>query len=202
MNDLGKICTDKLKIRQPTCPWWFLFTFDNPIRKFYQDPEKILTPYLNQGDLAVDLGCGMGYFSVPMAKLVGETGKVICVDLQAEMLQGLKKRAQRAGLAERIDLHHCTQEQIGVTGPVDFVVAFWMAHEVHHRKEFFDQIYKMLKTGGSLLIAEPYLHVSRRSFQQMRAELLECGFSILDNPGIGFSRSILVQKEKGARSWK
>ena len=202
MNDLGKICTGKIKIQQPTCPWWFLFTFDNPLRKVYQDPKKILAPYINQGDIAVDLGCGMGYFSIPLASLVGDTGQVICVDLQLEMLSGLQKRALRAGLAERINLHQCTQEQIGVRGPVDFVLAFWMVHEVRLRKKFLDQIYKMLKDGGSLLIAEPYLHVSGRSFQQMQAELLECGFSRIENPRIGFSRSILVQKDKGARSWK
>ena len=184
----------KLKIKQPTCPWWFLFTFDNPLRKFYQDPEKILAPYLNQGDIAVDLGCGMGYFSIPLAILVGDTGKVISVDLQSEMLSGLHKRAQRIGLAERINLHQCTQEQIGVIGPVDFVLAFWMVHEVHLRKKFLDQIYKMLKDGGNLLIAEPYLHVSGRSFQQMQAELMESGFSILEYPRIGFSRSILAVK--------
>jgi len=194
MNNSGNKLIEKIKIRQPTCPWWFLFTFDNPLRKFYQDPEKILAPYLNQGDIAVDLGCGMGYFSIPLAILVGDTGKVISVDLQSEMLSGLHKRAQRIGLAERINLHQCTQEQIGVIGPVDFVLAFWMVHEVHLRKKFLDQIYKMLKDGGNLLIAEPYLHVSGRSFQQMQAELKESGFSILEYPRIGFSRSILAVK--------
>ncbi len=88
---LEKSAPSKIKIRQPTCPWWFLFTFDNPLRKFYQDPEKILAPYINQGDIAVDLGCGMGYFSIPLASLVGDTGKVISVDLQSEMLSGLKR---------------------------------------------------------------------------------------------------------------
>ncbi len=77
MNELwkGNMMIEKLKIRQPTCPWWFLFTFDNPLRKFYQDPEKILTPYLKSGEIVVDLGCGMGYFSIPMADWLGKPGK-------------------------------------------------------------------------------------------------------------------------------
>ncbi len=86
----GNMKIEKLKIRQPTCPWWFLFTFDNPFRKIYQDPFTILTPYLKNGDTAVDLGCGMGYFSIPMAELVGDRGKVVAVDLQERMLPGFE----------------------------------------------------------------------------------------------------------------
>ena len=192
----------KITLKQPTCPWWFLFTFDNPLRKIYQDPEKILKPYLQPGDTAVDIGCGMGYFTIALARLVGEEGQVIAVDLQTEMLSGLQKRAQRAGLTERIKVHQSAQDRIGVPGPVDFVLAFWMVHEVHHRRKFLEQIFQLLKDGGRLLIAEPYLHVSGKTFQEMVSDLQAIGFSIQENPGIGFSRSILAQKVQGASSWK
>jgi len=65
-----KILMDKIKIRQPTCPWWFLFTFDNPLRKIYQDPLKILSPYINVGDTAVDLGCGMGFPRIGFSRAI------------------------------------------------------------------------------------------------------------------------------------
>ena len=97
--------THKRRSKQPTCPWWFLFTFDNPLRKLYQNPERILAPYINEGDLVADLGCGMGYFSLPLARLVGDDGKVTAVDLQPQMLDGVKRRADRAGLQNRIYLH-------------------------------------------------------------------------------------------------
>ncbi len=187
---------EKLKIGQPTCPWWFLFTFDNPFRKIYQDPFTILTPYLKNGDTAVDLGCGMGYFSIPMAELVGDRGKVIAVDLQERMLAGLRGRAEKAKLLERIKTHRCTQNQIGISEEVDFVLAFWMVHEVHISQSFLEQIRVMLKPGGRLLIAEPYIHVSRNKFQEIKSQLDEVGFSILGSPAIGFSRSILVEKDQ------
>jgi len=185
----------KLKIKQPTCPWWFLFTFDNPLRKLYQDPYKILAPYLLTGSTVIDLGCGMGYFSIPMAALVGEQGKVIAVDLQEQMLVGLRGRADKAGLVERIKTHHCTQDQIGVSEEADFILAFWMLHEVHDSRSFLEQVLGMLKTGGRLLIAEPYFHVTRYKFQAMESEINEAGFSISGSPAIGFSRSILVEKD-------
>lgn len=184
----------KLKIKQPTCPWWFLFTFDNPLRKLYQDPYKILTPYLKTGDSAIDLGCGMGYFSIPMAALVGEQGLVIAVDLQEKMLAGLRGRADKAGLCERIKTHQCTQDLIGISEEANFVLAFWMVHEVHDSRSFLKQIRVMLKTGGRLLIAEPYVHVSQNRFGEIQAEVKDAGFSIVGSPRVGFSRTILAER--------
>ena len=149
MNNSGNKLIDKIKIRQPTCPWWFLFTFDNPLRKFYQDPEKILAPHLKSGEIVLDLGCGMGYFSIPMARLVGETGKVIAVDLQAQMLAGLRRRAEMTGLSERVTTHQCDQDRIGITEIVDFALAFWMVHEVHDCRSFLEQIRDQLNAGDS-----------------------------------------------------
>lgn len=184
----------KLKIKQPTCPWWFLFTFDNPLRKLYQDPIQILTPYIKTGDSVIDLGCGMGYFSIPMAVLVGEQGKVISVDLQEQMLAGLRVRAEKADLLDRIRTHQSTQDQIGISEEADFVLAFWMAHEVHDSRSFFEQIRGMLKTDGWLLIAEPYIHVSQSRFCEIQAEVKDAGFSIVGSPRVGFSRTILAER--------
>ena len=196
MNEFGKgkMKIEKLKIRQPTCPWWFLFTFDNPLRKIYQDPLKILSPYINVGDKVVDLGCGMGYFSIPLANLVGEDGKVIAVDLQSKMLAGLRRRAKKTDLLSRIQTHQASQDRIGLSDTADFVLAFWMVHEVHESRSFLAQIHSILKNNGRLLIVEPYIHVSRERFGQIQAEVIDAGFSIVGSPRIGFSRTIFVER--------
>ncbi len=143
----------------------------------------------------MDLGCGMGYFSLPLAKLVGEDGQVIAVDLQPRMLAGLKRRAEKTILLERIKLHQCSQDQIGIPGPVDFVLAFWMVHEVHTSRVFLEQIWDMLKNQGLLLIVEPYIHVSEEKFRQTETESLQTGFLIKDRLKIGFSQSVLLCKD-------
>ena len=95
------------------CPWWLCPTFDNPLRRLIHNPDRILAGLVRPGETALDLGCGMGYFSIPLARLVGPEGKVICVDLQEQMLAGVRRRAERAGVADRIRLHRAGTDGLG-----------------------------------------------------------------------------------------
>ena len=97
----------------------------------------------------------MGYFTIPLARITGPGGKVIAVDLQERMLDALVRRAEKAGVADRIIPHRCQKESLGVEGPADFALAFWMAHEVPDKPRFFREIFAFLKQGGRLLLVEP-----------------------------------------------
>jgi ubiquinone/menaquinone biosynthesis C-methylase UbiE len=77
------------------CPWWRGYTFDNPVRKLFHRPQKILAPYLTAGMRVMDVGCGMGYFAIAMAEIVGDKGKVFCLDVQSKILEITEKRARR-----------------------------------------------------------------------------------------------------------
>ncbi|MEJ2100609.1 MAG: methyltransferase domain-containing protein [Desulfobacterales bacterium] len=113
------------------CPWWLGYTFDNPIRKLFHQPQKLLAPYLNAGMRAMDVGCGMGYFSIAMAKMVGEKGKVFCVDLQLKMLEITEKRARRANLNSRMAFYRCEPDNLSIAEKVDFILSFWMENTRH-----------------------------------------------------------------------
>ena len=105
------------------CPWWLGYFLINPLRKLMQHPEKMLGPYLKPGMIAVDIGSGMGYLSLPMALLVGDSGKVICVDLQEKMLSSLRKRAHKAGLSARIETRRAGVDTLNLSdmaGCADF----------------------------------------------------------------------------------
>jgi ubiquinone/menaquinone biosynthesis C-methylase UbiE len=177
-----------------TCPWWLIFTFDNPLRKLAQDPLKILSPFVKPGDTVLDVGCGMGYFSLGLAKLVGANGKVIAVDLQPQMLAGLSKRATTAGLESRIQPQLSQPDKLGVSEPVDFVLAFWMVHEVRQRREFLQEIYSLVKPGGKFLVVEPVIHVTGPDFARTVALARKIGFTTQDSPHVAASRSILFEK--------
>lgn len=176
------------------CPWWLAYTFDNPLRRIFHRPEEIFAPYLKEGMTAIDLGCGMGYFSIGMAKIVGESGKIIAVDLQQKMLDTLKKRAEKAGVANRITTFLCDKNNIGSHEGVDFALAFWMAHETPDELRFLKQIQAILKKSGKLLLAEPKGHVTFSEFKKTVSLAQESGFKLIDSPGISLSHAALLAK--------
>jgi ubiquinone/menaquinone biosynthesis C-methylase UbiE len=181
------------------CPWWLCYSFDNPLRRLFHDPEPLLAPHVNPGMTVVDIGCGMGYFTIPLARLTGPGGKVIAVDLQQRMLDALIRRAAKAGMADRIIPHRCQKESLGVVGPADFALVFWMAHEVPDKPRFFREIFALLKQGGWLLLVEPKYHVTLGGFERTLAACREVGFSLWDEPVVALSRAALMGRGEPRR---
>ena len=175
-----------------TCPWWLCFTFDNPIRRLVHNPEEILRPYVEEGFTVLDIGPGMGFFSIPLARLVGPKGRVIAADLQNEMLHALLKRAKKAGVDERITLHLSKPDSLGIKDKIDFALAFWMLHEVSNQANFLKEVRTALKAGGKLLISEPRIHVSQKMLEESIKVATANGFQVFYRPRIRFSRSILL----------
>ncbi|NOX56691.1 MAG: class I SAM-dependent methyltransferase [Planctomycetes bacterium] len=176
------------------CPWWGGYFIDNPLRRLIHPPRRILAPYVHSGMTVLDFGCGMGVFSIPMASLVGPTGRVIAVDLQQEMLRVLAKRARRAGVADRIRLYQCEADSLEVTDPVDFVLAFYSVHEVPNVRRLWADLFACLRPSGSLLWVEPIGHVPKRMFAEMLKSAEESGFRLRDRPRIRLSHSALLVK--------
>lgn len=187
---------NKVKLDRSTCPWWFIGAFDNPLRKLAHQPERILAGLVLPGQTVLDLGPGMGFFTIPLARMVGPTGAVVAADLQPEMLAGVRRRAEQAGVYERIRLHVAQPEQIGVTGPFDFALAFWMLHEVRKPAGFLAEVYRVLKPGGRLLVAEPVMHVPARQFNREVELAVQQGFRAGAGPSVRFSRSMLLIKDE------
>lgn len=176
------------------CPWWLAYTFDNPLRALFHKPEKILRPYLGPGMTAIDLGCGMGYFSIGMAKMVGDHGKIIAVDLQPQMLDTLNKRAIKAGVGHRITTFLCDEKNIGLHEKVDFALCFWMTHETPDEFNFLQQVQALLKRSGTLLVVEPKIHVTASQFKKTIARAQQAGFKLLHWPTIAFSHAAALER--------
>ena len=170
------------------------WTFDNPLRKLFQDPERILGSFVREGMTVADIGCGMGYFSVAMAKMIGPGGRVLSVDLQEKMLEHLKKRAARARIQDRITTILAEPDDIKITGQVDFVLAFWMVHEVKDIPRFLGQVAVVLKPGGKVLYVEPRMHVTQKRFEEILGYAKDAGFALHDGQKIGMSRSAVLER--------
>jgi ubiquinone/menaquinone biosynthesis C-methylase UbiE len=186
---------DKVFVRDPhVCPWWLCFTFDNIFRKLIQDPYKILSPYIKAGDTILDVGPGMGYFTIPMAIMAGPEGRVIAADIQEKMLLALEKRAERAGVDKRVIIHLSSADSLGIKEQVDFILAFWMVHEVPDRKRFLTELFSVLKDNGTFLLVEPGIHVTKTNFAETVNLAVQVGFTISAEPQIFLSRSVLFVK--------
>ena len=177
-----------------TCPWWGGYFIDNRLRRLLHKPERILAPYVQPGMTVMDFGCGMGFFSIAMAKMMGSEGCVIAVDVQPQMLDTLRKRAERAGVGERIRTHQCEPDSIGADDPVDFVLAFWAAHEASDIRNVVTQVHGSLRPGGKFLAAEPWIHVSARAFRQMLEAAEDVGLRLVDEPRVRLSWTALFVK--------
>ena len=180
------------------CPVWLGYILASPLRKLSQNPQKILEPYVEKGMTALDVGCAMGFFSLPLAELVGPDGKVICVDLQEKMVRSLDRRGRRAGLGDRIETHVCRKDSLGldhVREEVDFALLFAVVHEVPDPPRLFSEIHRMLKPGGRALVVEPKGYVSSKRFEKSVSIATQNGFEVTQRPEIKRARAALLSKK-------
>jgi ubiquinone/menaquinone biosynthesis C-methylase UbiE len=187
----------RVRTAHDVCPVWLASVLASPLRRMIQKPEVLLAGLVKEGQTALDLGCGPGYFTLGMAKLVGPNGKVIAVDFQPEMLARVRASATRAGLLERIVLHQSTFDSIGLaeTGKIDFAMSFWMLHEVGDQAAFLKQVVEMMRPGGKYLVVEPAMHVSEAAFLKSMTVVQQAGLRPVGDPKVSISRAVLFQKD-------
>ncbi len=182
---------------QRVCPWWIGYILASPVRKLLHNPRTILAPYVKEGMTVLDFGSAMGFFSIPLARLVGPAGKVICIDLQEKMIARLKKRAQKAGVAARMETRLCSQDSLGLepfSGTLDFALLFAVVHEVPAREALFAGIATALRARANLLVAEPRGHVSVEDFARTLSVAKAHGFVEAGTPQIARSHSVLLRR--------
>lgn len=175
------------------CPPSVIKWLNSPIRKLIQNPRKIFRAYVRPGDTVVDLGCGGGFFSVALAEMVGTTGRVIAVDLQEKMLEITRKLARKKGILDRITLHRCEGNDLGLSGlQVDFALAFYMVHEIPDRNRFLRQVIAILKPEAKFMIIEPAHHVKPKEYQQMLQEARSAGLKPVEPVKVALSRGMVL----------
>lgn len=170
-------------------------SLDNWLRRCLQNPRRILAPYIKDGMTVLDFGCGPGFFTKDMAHLVGPSGRVIASDLQEGMLKILEDKIRGTEIEKRITLRKSEATTIGTPEQVDFVLAFYLVHEVPDQIEFFRQMRSVLKPGGKLLVVEPLFHVSIAAFAKTVDIARSAGFAPVDRPKIFFSKAVVLQNE-------
>jgi len=179
------------------CPWWLGYLLASPLRGLLENPGELVGPYVREGMTVLEPGPGMGFFTVPLARLVGARGRVIAVEVQPRMLDGLKKRLAKAGLLERVNARLAPAESMQLSdfaGAVDCAVALAVVHEMPSARNFFKETAAALKKGGRLLLAEPTGHVTEADFEEELKFAGEAGLTLIERPAIRRSRTALLGK--------
>jgi ubiquinone/menaquinone biosynthesis C-methylase UbiE len=176
------------------CPVERAGALDNSLRRLLQNPRKILGPYLREGMTALDIGCGPGFFTIPMAQLVGRTGRVIAVDLQEGMLARLRGKIAGTELEPRIVLHKCDETRLGLLESVDFALLFYMVHEIPDKDRFFNELARIVRPAGRVLVVEPPFHVSQSAFAASLAKAETAGFIRTPGPGVFLSKTAILEQ--------
>ena len=175
------------------CPVELAGGLDNRIRRWIQNPWKILKPYIEEGMTVLDMGCGPGFFSVVIAQMVGKSGRVIAVDLQEGMLRKLRDKIQGTELEERITLHKSEEQRIGVSERVDFILAFYVIHELPNPKAVLEELRSILQPKGQVLIVEPPFHVSKTAFEDTKTKARNAGFTSAEGPSVFLGRTAILK---------
>jgi ubiquinone/menaquinone biosynthesis C-methylase UbiE len=112
-------------------------------------------------------------------RLVGETGRVIAIDLQLKLMAVLAARSSATGLSDRIEMRLGAADRLNIedlNGTVDLALALYMAYETANPGRFFREVWRALKNESRLLVIEPRGHVTQREFEKTLATAKEAGF--------------------------
>jgi ubiquinone/menaquinone biosynthesis C-methylase UbiE len=182
---------------QELCPWWVGYLLASPIRKLFERPDKMLAASVRPGMVVLEPGPGMGFFTLELAKMVGNSGMVIAVDIQPKMLDGLRRRVARAGLLDSVEIRQSRRESLGLSDlkqAIDFTLAAAVVHEMPSADWFFSQAGYVSKFGARLLLMEPKGHVTAERFQNELRAANNAGFTVVEPRGGRRSYSVLLEK--------
>lgn len=127
---------------------------DNPTRRKYMPPYKTLEKFglkSKGGGVFLDIGCGIGYFTIPAAKIL-TNGKVIGIDILDEMLELAKERS--IGI-ENIEYIKCGEYDFPIDNSfADYVMLSNVLHEIEDKSRYINEIKRVLKEYGRVFIIE------------------------------------------------
>ncbi len=128
---------------------------DSPWRRIALPPsETLISLGLTAGVDFADIGCGIGYFTIPAALIIGPLNVVYAVDPSIEMIEEASKRADEAGLHHITFVHSEPMDFKIPKSSIDFALVANVFHEISEKENFVNQLWSILKPGGKVALIE------------------------------------------------
>jgi SAM-dependent methyltransferase len=169
----------------------------SPLRRLLDHSAQALAAHVRPGMTVLEPGPGMGFFTLELGRLVGPTGRVIAVDIEPRMLVRLRRRAAKAGVADRLDARLAAPDSLGLTDladTVDFTLAYAVVHELPDAAAFFREVAQASKKGARLLFAEPRGHITPALFEAELQAARDAGFQLVEPLNLSRSQAALLEK--------
>lgn len=126
---------------------------DDPKRFLFENPNAILSEVrVDSGQVVADIGCGTGFFTLPLAKLVGKQGKVYALDTSPTMIKELRKRTKN--LKQVKPIHSQENRFSPEDGSLDFALLVNMIHELENWRLFLKEVRRILKPEGKICVID------------------------------------------------
>lgn len=172
----------------------------NPLRKYFNPPELPIQLLDIQPEYSVlEIGCGSGFFTLPIAKHLDGKGRLFACDVQPEMIEHCKRRFKRKG----VSINHIEwavldigNDDIKTTDEFEACLLPFVLHEVTDSQQAaaLNKIYDKLKKGGKLYFVEPRSAVSGNKWGRAVQLLLQTGFKIVSESKTMISKTMVLKK--------
>jgi ubiquinone/menaquinone biosynthesis C-methylase UbiE len=129
----------------------YVAKMEDPSRADWQKPDEILKALrLSPGQVVAEIGPGPGYFALRIARIVGDAGQVIAVDVEPEMLRVLRDRVASAGQRNITPVFALPDDPLIQEGTCDLI---FIANTYHHFPEgpaYLKTLARKLKPAGRI----------------------------------------------------
>lgn len=173
--------------------------------KFINPSLVVAQTGLMQGQIVADLGCGNGFYVLPAAQMIGNTGVVYAVDVQENKLAATVSIANQFGYKNiRVVKADLTKPLLDIPeNSCDLVIVGNILHEISQKEGLIKNIYRVLKPTGRVVIVEwkrtatPFGPPIERRIEQQALEimLMQAGLrKVKELEADGYHYAVLFEK--------
>ena len=169
--------------------WIITLMHDNPLLPIFRNPYKLLREAgLRQGQKALEVGCGPGFFTIPAAKIVGEEGLIYAIDVNPFAIRRVKNKIAKERLRNvKPSLTNASNTGLPESS-IDLAFLFGLRYVAGGLGNVMSEMNRILKPGALLSFEK-----TRGSGEELIQEVERAGFSYADRSG----RIFLFTKGKG-----
>lgn len=167
--------------RRLPCPFWLSWSLDNPVRnRFWNPPSLLNRAGIAAGQRVLEVGPGIGYYTLPLADAAGAGGSVVCLDLQPAMLAALRQRLAECGVRNVHLIRGDATRLPFRPGVFDRSVLITVLGEIPERRVALAEQARALRQDGLLAVGEQFPDPHYQSQRTVKSLAIESGLRVVE----------------------